>query len=122
MSGDNSRLVYSTEGGRQRPASDSKARPKKAKQAPASAGPQAPDDGVVRLHRGKAGKGGKAATLITGLPGSEAELDATLKKLKQALGTGGSRDGRVLSIQGDQREALRERIEAMGHRVKLAGG
>lgn len=116
MAADNSRLVYSTDGGRMRPSRT------RTKSAPASGGPQVPDDGVVRLHRGKAGKGGKAATLITGLPGSEADLDALLKQLKQALGTGGSRDGRVLALQGEQREKLRERLEALGHRVKLAGG
>jgi translation initiation factor 1 len=81
-----------------------------------------PDDGVVRLHRAKAGKGGKAATRVTGLPGDDGVLDALLKQLKQSLGTGGSREGRDLVLQGDQREKLRERLETMGHRVRIAGG
>jgi translation initiation factor 1 len=81
-----------------------------------------PDDGVVRLHRGKPGKGGKPQTVITGLPGSESDLDSLLKQLKQAIGAGGSREGRVLTMQGDHRERLRERLESLGPRVKLAGG
>ncbi len=116
MPGRDSRLVYSTDGGRVKPARSKRDR------APEPEGPQVPDDGIVRLHRGKTGKGGKPATLITGLPGSEAELDTLLKKLKQSVGAGGSRQGRTLAIQGDHRETLRARLEAMGHRVKLAGG
>ncbi|MDZ7728903.1 MAG: hypothetical protein U5Q44_12300 [Dehalococcoidia bacterium] len=119
---DDSRLVYSTDGGRpvdSRPApggGKGKARPK------TGAAPDVPDDGVVRIHRGKPARGGKPQTLVTGLPGSDADLDATLKKLKQALGTGGSREGRTLLVNGEQRERIRELLEASGHRVKLAGG
>jgi len=61
-------------------------------------------------------------TLISGLPGDEATLDALLKQLKQACGAGGSRDGRLLEIQGDHRERLQAALTALGHRVKLAGG
>ena len=67
-------------------------------------------------------RGGKPGTLVVGLPGSDADLDAVLKRCKKRLGTGGTRQGRVLVIQGDQREELRALIEADGHRVKLAGG
>lgn len=121
MTGQDSRLVYSTDSGRIRPDSRPPAKNSK-RNKPSPVTPDVPDDGVVRLHRGKAGKGGKAATLVTGLPGTEVELDARLKKLKQSLGAGGVRDGRVLAIQGDHREALQERLEADGFRVKLAGG
>jgi translation initiation factor 1 len=76
----------------------------------------------VRIARLKQGRGGKTVTAITGLPGSEADLDALLKALKQHCGAGGSRDGRTLEIQGDHRERLRERLEVLGHRPKLAGG
>jgi len=113
-----SRLVYSTDGGRVRPpATPPVRRPSATQPAPA-----VPEDGVVRLHRGKPGKGGKPLTLISGLPGSDADLDALLKQFKQSIGTGGSRDGRILSIQGDHRERLREKLEALGYRVKIAGG
>lgn len=114
----NSRLVYSTDGGRVRTPHNRKIGPP----PPPPSGPAVPDDGVVRLHRGKPGKAGKPLTLITGLPGTEAELDAVLKQLKQSLGTGGTRDGRTLNIQGDHREKLQAKLEALGHRVKVAGG
>ena len=119
---ENSRLVYSTDGtsaGRIRPPEPPRGRaPQQAKQAP----PAVPDDGIVRLFRDRKGRGGKTATAITGLPGSDAELDAMLKKLKQQMGTGGAREGRTLLIQGDHRERLAAALEAMGMKVKLAGG
>ena len=117
--GNNSKLVYSTDGGRVRephPATNRKATP------PPPAPNAVPNDGVVRIQRDKKGRGGKTATTITGLPGSESELDALLKSLKQFCGTGGSREARTLVLQGDQRERLLERMLALGHKAKLAGG
>lgn len=111
---ENSRLVYSTDGGRVKPA-----RPAGVAPAPNQA---APNDGVVRIQRDRRGRGGKTATTITGLPGSPAELDAVLRELKQYCGAGGARNGSMLEIQGDQRERLRERLGEMGYRVRLAGG
>ena len=67
-------------------------------------------------------RGGKARTLVVGLPGNDTELDAILKRCKQRIGAGGAREGRVLMIQGDHRETLRTLLEADGHQVKLAGG
>jgi translation initiation factor 1 len=77
---------------------------------------------VVRVHRQKAGRGGKVATLITGLPGSDADLDTLLKALKAQCGSGGTREGRTLVIQGDLRERVAGLLEARGMKVKLAGG
>ena len=89
---------------------------------PANGRAAPPDDGIVRIMRDRKGRGGSTATTITGLPGDDAALYQLLKKLKQQLGTGGSREGRVLAIQGDQRERVQEILVALGHRVKLAGG
>jgi translation initiation factor 1 len=77
---------------------------------------------VVRISRDKKGRGGKTATLVTGLPGNDAALDALLKHFKSSLGTGGTREGRTLIIQGDHRERLLADLSALGHRPKLAGG
>ena len=115
-SGEGSRLVYSTDGGRIRDQRDPARKP------PAPSSPAVPNDGIVRIQRDKKGRGGKTATTITGLPGSEADLDALLKTLKQHCGTGGSREGRTLVLQGDQRDRLLERMLALGHNAKLAGG
>ena len=114
-----SRLVYSTDGGRVKPQPHNR---RLFTPPPATPKGSPPDDGVVRIHRDRRGRGGKAATAITGLPGSDAELDRLLKELKASLGTGGSRDGRTLFIQGDQRERLLEALTAKGHRAKIAGG
>ncbi len=120
---DNSRLVYSTDGGRVKPALTPHNRKVEAPKAAAAArAGSPPDDGIVRVQRDRRGRGGKTATTVTGLPGDEAALDAALKTLKQHCGAGGSREGRVLAIQGDQRERVVEKLTAMGYRPKLAGG
>jgi len=125
---DNSRLVYSTDGtsaGRiSPPASKSPkpSKPSKGNKPAAPARPADPRDGTVRLHRTKSGRGGKTVTLITGLPGDEAALDALLKTLKQHVGAGGTREEDTLELQGDHREKLRAKLESLGHRVKIAGG
>ena len=116
----NSRLVYSTDGGRVR--DERPAAPARGKGAPQRPQPAPPNDGVVRIQRDSRGRKGKTATTVTGLPGSEAELDAVLRALKQHCGAGGSRDDRILEVQGDHRDRLLEKLTAMGFRAKLAGG
>ncbi|MFT4518612.1 MAG: translation initiation factor 1 [Halioglobus sp.] len=114
----NSRLVYSTDVGRRCPQCQ---RP----QADCVCGadrPAALGDGIVRLHRETKGRGGKAVTLIKGLPLSEAELKVLAKKLKQKCGVGGSIKEDFIEIQGDQRPILKAELENMGYTVKIAGG
>ncbi len=126
-----SNLVWSSDGGQVREPSRSSRPPKpsrppkrgKQRRGPVRDSlPSDPGDGFVRLHRGKSAKGGKPGTLVVGLPGSDADLDAVLKRCKQRIGTGGTRQERVLVIQGDHREKLKALLEGDGHRVKLAGG
>jgi translation initiation factor 1 len=118
--GPDSRLVYSTDGGRVREQFTPHNRKVEGAAPAKPSGP--PVDGIVRVQRDKKNRGGKTVTTITGLAGSEAELDALLKELKQLCGAGGARAGSTLEIQGDHRERLRTRLEALGYRVKLAGG
>jgi translation initiation factor 1 len=117
---EHSKLVYSTDGGRVAKAQPHNRRIEPAKALPA--GPRIPDDGVVRVSREKKGHGGKTMTVITGLPGVEADLDALLKRLKSTIGTGGTREGAALYLQGDVRERLVAELAKIGHRPKLAGG
>ena len=126
MPGDNSRLVYSTDGigtpgdkrVRAAKAAPPVARGRGAKQPPADV----PNDGFVRIKRETKGRGGKTVTTVTGLPGSEADVEAMLKVLKQLCGAGGTREGTTLELQGDHRTRVQAKLEALGHRVKLAGG
>jgi translation initiation factor 1 len=112
--------VWSSDGGRVR--EESPARPGAAARRAASTLPVVPADGVVRVHRDRKGRGGKVVTIVTGLPGTPGELDALLTELKQRCGSGGTREGSALLVQGDHRERLVGVLEARGHRVKLAGG
>lgn len=110
------RLVYSTDGGR---AAAGRPAPRR---APPSGPPvpTAPDDGVVRLWRVKGGRGGKVATVVTGLPATDVE--AVGRELRKVAGAGGAVRGAAVEVQGDCRDRLQARLEAMGYRVKLAGG
>lgn len=76
-------------------------------------------DGVVRVSRTKAGRGGKTVTLVTGLPAGE--LDATATELKRLCGTGGTAKDGVVEIQGDHRERIVAHLSGR-YQTKLAGG
>jgi translation initiation factor 1 len=84
--------------------------------------PQAPDDGWVRLWRTKSGRGGKMATVVTGLPGNDAEIEKVAVELRRFVGAGGAVRDRAVEVQGDHRERLQKRLTELGYRVKLAGG
>jgi translation initiation factor 1 len=79
-------------------------------------------DGVVRLRRETKGRGGKAVTVITGLPLAGQELKALTKELKRKCGVGGALKEDAVEIQGDQRAILKPELEKRGYTVKLAGG
>ena len=79
-------------------------------------------DGIVRISRETKGRGGKAVTIITGLPVATSELKTISKTLKQKCGVGGAVKGDTLEIQGDQRAACQEHLKKMGYEVKLSGG
>lgn len=84
--------------------------------------PAALGDGVVRLRRETKGRGGKAVSIVTGIPLAGGELKTLAKALKQRCGVGGSVKGDEIEIQGDQREVLKLELEKRGYTVKIAGG
>ncbi|MEP0202742.1 MAG: translation initiation factor Sui1 [Halioglobus sp.] len=84
--------------------------------------PAATGDGIVRLRRETKGRGGKAVTLISGVPLAQPELKALAKRLKQKCGVGGSVKDSEIEIQGDKRDILLEELTKMGYTVKRAGG
>ena len=107
---DDSRLVYSTEGGRTGPKND-------------PLPPRRPrGDGIVRVRREVKGRRGKTVTTIEGVPLPDDDLRALCSELKRRCGTGGSVKDGVIEIQGDHRDTLTADLEGRGYTVKRAGG
>lgn len=68
------------------------------------------------------GPGGKAVTIVSGVPLAPDALKALAKTLKQKCGVGGAVKNTEIEIQGDQRAVLKPTLEKLGYTVKLAGG
>jgi translation initiation factor 1 len=79
-------------------------------------------DGIVRLHRETKGRGGKAVTIVKGLPGDPATLKNHAKAIKQRCGVGGAVKNGNIEIQGDRRAEIKSLLEKSGFTVKIAGG
>jgi translation initiation factor 1 len=114
----NSRLVYSSEGGRicpgcSRPVAECSCRAKTGRPA---------GDGIVRVLRETKGRGGKTVTLVTGVPLDEAGVKNLAGELKKRCGSGGTLKDGVIEIQGDHRDLLVGELERRGYKVKRAGG
>ena len=76
----------------------------------------------VRVGREVAGRSGKGVSVITGLPLSEADLEALATKLKKTCGAGGAvKDGKI-EIQGDHRDRLVAELIKLGYDAKKSGG
>jgi translation initiation factor 1 len=106
---DNSRLVYSTDGGKI-------SKHREPQQTEVS------KDGIVRIRRETKGRKGKGMTLITGIPMDREGLKNLAKELKRKCGTGGTVKGDVIQIQGDHRDKLVWELTNRGWTVKKAGG
>ena len=113
-----SQPVYSTDGGRLCP----QCQRQLVKCVCGDARPCATGDGVVRIRRETKGRGGKAVTVISGIPEHPDTLKTLCKQLKQRCGVGGSVKGDTLEIQGDQRTICHHQLSALGYQVKLSGG
>ena len=69
----------------------------------------------LRLNMERAGRGGKTVTLVKGFVGSDEDIHALCKLLKQKCGVGGSvKDGEII-IQGDHRQRLVEILKKEGY-------
>jgi translation initiation factor 1 len=105
----NTRLVYSTD------------------EAPLSAPTDTADRGTrtgragirIRLDRRASDR---IVTVVTGLPGPEAEVAALARELKAACGAGGTVKGGVLELQGDHRGRVEALLDARGLGWKRSGG
>ena len=69
----------------------------------------------LRLYMERAGRGGKTVTIVKFFVGSEDDMVALCKILKQKCGVGGSvKDGEII-IQGDHRERLLDILKKDGY-------
>jgi translation initiation factor 1 len=110
-------LVYSTDAGTMCPACRQPIARCLCKRAPAPAG-----DGIVRVSRETAGRGGKAVTVVRGLVLDAAALTQVAKQLKAVCGAGGTVKDGVIEVQGDHCEHAIEALKKQGRVVKRAGG
>ena len=110
-------LVYSTDGGTmcpvcRRPLAQCVCCP-----------PAAPaGNGIVRVSRETAGRGGKAVTVVRGLALEAAALNQLAKQFKTVCGAGGTVKDGSIEVQGDHCERVVEALKKQGRVVKRAGG
>ena len=109
------RLVYSTATGRVCatcgwPSDDCKCSSKVEEKIPSKV--------IVKLRLETRGRGGKAVTVLDGLPNNSDFLEGLAKDLKKALGTGGSVVGATIELQGEWRERLRILLPSKNLSVK----
>jgi translation initiation factor 1 len=76
----------------------------------------------VRVGREVAGRGGKAVTVISGVPGDERELAELATRLKKLCGAGGAVKNGVIEIQGDHRDRLVTELCRLRYAARRAGG
>ncbi|NML45383.1 translation initiation factor Sui1 [Ramlibacter sp. G-1-2-2] len=111
-------LVYSTEGGRMCPA----CRRPIAQCTCRTALQPPPGDGIVRVLRETKGRGGKAVTVVRGVPVDAGALLKLGQDLKAACGTGGTVKDGTIEVQGDHVEKVIALLQQRGYQVKRAGG
>ncbi|NRA83167.1 MAG: stress response translation initiation inhibitor YciH [Gammaproteobacteria bacterium] len=108
INNDDSVLVFSTDGGRINPTSNT---------------PEIKEgDGIVRIRRETKGRKGKGVITVTGILLDDKALKVIAKELKKLCGCGGSVKDGIIEIQGDNREVIKSFLEKKQYTVKLAGG
>ncbi len=112
-------LVYSTDAGRMCPDCRHALLQCVCKQMDAS---RVLGDGAVRVQRETKGRGGKAVTVVRGLPLDATALAEVGKKLKAACGSGGTVKDGLVEVQGDHVERVMAWLQVQGYKPKRVGG
>lgn len=117
MAARNRKTVFSTD-----PDPETETKAVKLPANPAAPVPARQKNSPVRIHRSRAGRGGKTVSVITGVKSPPEGKKALLKYLKSKLGTGGAIKGADIEIQGEQREKIAALLNELGYKAKVAGG
>ncbi|MEO8155935.1 MAG: translation initiation factor Sui1 [Rhizobacter sp.] len=112
-------LVYSTDSGRMCPTCRQPVADCVCKQ---QASPAATGDGKLRVSRETKGRGGKAVTLVRGVPLDATALATLGKQLRTLCGSGGTVKDGVIELQGDHAERVIAALQAQGWTVVRTGG
>lgn len=114
----NSRLVYSTDGGRTCPKCGWPIDNCQCSKTLASGKEAVPDRVVAKLRMEKKGRGGKTVTVVFGLPNNAEFLKNLCAELKKACGCGGAVTADGVELQGELRDRVRPLLEKRGFVVK----
>jgi translation initiation factor 1 len=76
----------------------------------------------VRVGREVAGRGGKAVSVITGVPLTGGALEELAGRLKRLCGAGGAVKDGTIEIQGDHRDRLVAELVKLGYEARRSGG
>jgi translation initiation factor 1 len=114
----NSRLVYSTDGGRTCPRCGWPLTNCQCSKTLAAGKESVPDRVVAKLRMEKKGRGGKTVTVVYGLPNNAEFLKTLCAELKKACGCGGATTEEGVELQGELRDRVRPILEKKGFTVK----
>lgn len=112
-------LVYSTDAGRMCPTCR---RPVAQCSCRRAAGLVPAGDGFVRVRRETKGRGGKAVTVVLGVPVDAAGLVKLGQQLRTACGSGGTVKDGTIEVQGEHVERVMALLQPLGYTVKRSGG